>query len=84
MRVHNRLGNEFCKEIFMAHISIHSGHPPKPTSVRFTELFIKNWADFTMYSITILISDLLRTIFGRLSNSEPDDKIKHTKIVLML
>ena len=25
----------------MAHISIHSRHPPKPTSVRFTELFIK-------------------------------------------
>ena len=26
--------------VFMAHISIHSQHPPKPTSVRFTELFI--------------------------------------------
>ena len=26
--------------VFMAHISIHSQHPPKPTSVRFTGLFI--------------------------------------------
>ena len=26
--------------VFMAHISIHGQQPPKPTSVRFTELFI--------------------------------------------
>ena len=53
--------------IFIAQFIIHSQHPPKPTSVRFTELFIKQGG-----SKGALVSPVQQTIvrkfeiFGRL------------------
>ena len=55
----------------MTHINIHIWHPLKPTSVRFTELFIKNWIECTVCYLLVTEAvevSLIEKIFGRLNN----------------
>ena len=72
----NRRDNEFWKAIFTAQFIIHSQHPLKPTSVRFTEWFIKNTVGCTVFLITISwLADSLKEKFleGSVTTIEPDN-----------